>query len=65
MIAKGHNPPVNDPEIEDAMTTMNMLDSGVQIPIDEISVKEIALMGRLRKAIHDAQQDVTTSGRGY
>lgn len=57
MWSKGHSPGIEDREIQSAVKTYNMMDSGFSINTDEISKYETELINMVKNKINSKQQE--------
>lgn len=56
LIAKGHNPNIDDRQIRRAADLMNDLEAGAQIPLKEIPARQWLLMKMLKSSINKEKQ---------
>lgn len=60
MWSKGHSPSIEDREIQSAVKTYNMMDSGFSINTDEISKYETELINMVKNKINQKQMQNQT-----
>jgi len=53
---KGHNPTVKDHEIQEAVKTMGMLETGMQIPAEDITALEGEIMQMIKGKLNEKQR---------
>jgi HAMP domain-containing protein len=56
MWMKGHKPRIDDHEITDAVKTMNMMETGMQIPSDEITALEGEIMQMIKSRLNEKER---------
>lgn len=54
--AKGHKPQVRDHEIRSAIKTLNMLETGVQIPAEDISALDGKIMNLIKQKLDEKER---------
>lgn len=54
--SKGHKPQVKDVEIQEAIKTMGMLETGVQIPSSEITALEGEIMQMIKGKLNEKER---------
>lgn len=52
---KGHSPNIEDPELQDAVKTYNMMDSGFTVKTDELSKYETELVNLIKNSMNKKQ----------
>lgn len=58
---KGHKPNINDPELEEAVKLLNMMDTGMQVPVNDLSAIEVKHMQLIKSKLNDKQIDAVNT----
>ncbi|AFH22342.1 hypothetical protein OSG_eHP23_00065 [environmental Halophage eHP-23] len=53
---KGHTPRIKDHEIQEAVKTMNMMETGMQIPSEDITALEGEIMQMIKGKLNEQER---------